>query len=216
MLAAAPFVEGLKHGEAIDVALMTLVLVTGVLAVGRNRRTMLLAVVLVLPAVATRWVGHFRPDLLPPEFHSIAALVFIGFVEFQLLHFIFRARRVDSDVLCAGISGYLLLGILFMLAYRLVSLLSPFPGDAAHPAAFAFTVGAAPAGPLPIFDAYYFSYITLSTVGYGDITPLTNGARTLAMTEAMTGTIYMAVLISRLVSLYSSEKQNAGTDGSNE
>ena len=59
--------------------------------------------------------------------------------------------------------------------------------------------------PLQGFDALYFSFITLSTVGYGDITPLSHGARTLAMTEAMTGTIYIAVLISRLVALYSSQ-----------
>ena len=207
MLVAAPFVDELGHGPAIDTVLITLVLIAGVLAVGRSHRTLVLAVVLVLPAVVTRWVGHFWPGLIPQHFHPIAALVFIGFVEFQLLHFIFRARRVNSEVLCAGISGYLLLGILWMLAYRVVSLVNPV--DPTHPGAFAFTVGPATAHSLSQFEAYYFSFITLSTVGYGDIAPLTNGARTLAMTEAMTGTIYMAVLISRLVSLYSSEKQDA-------
>jgi voltage-gated potassium channel Kch len=55
------------------------------------------------------------------------------------------------------------------------------------------------------FTAYYFSFVTLTTVGYGDITPLTNGARALAAMEAMTGTLYVAVLISRLVALYSSQ-----------
>ena len=55
------------------------------------------------------------------------------------------------------------------------------------------------------FDAFYFSFITLSTVGYGDITPMSHVARTLAMTEAMTGTLYIAVLISRLVALYTSQ-----------
>jgi len=210
MLIAAPFLDDLKHGEAIEVALMTLVLVTGVLAVGRSHRTLVLAVVLALPAILARLTGHLRPDWLPPEVHTITALVFIGFVEFELLHFIFRARRVNSDVLCAGISGYLLLGILFMLAFRLVSLLNP--ADAAHglPGAFSFNLAGAAAHDLSRFEAYYFSFITLSTVGYGDISPLSNGARTLAMTEAMTGTLYMAVLISRLVSLYSTEHQNAG------
>jgi hypothetical protein len=205
MLVAAPFLDDLKHGEAVESGLLTLVLVTGVLAVGRSHRTLVLAVVLALPAVLARWIGHFRPDWLPVEAHPITALVFIGFVEFQLLHFIFRARRVNADVLCAGISGYLLLGILFMLAFRLVSLLNP--ADAAHPGAFSFNIAGATAHPLSRFEAYYFSFITLSTVGYGDISPLSNGARTLAMTEAMIGTIYMAVLISRLVALYSSDKQ---------
>ncbi|HEX5397470.1 MAG TPA: potassium channel family protein [Verrucomicrobiae bacterium] len=211
MLFTAPFVENLKNGETIDSALMTLVLVSGVLAVGRNRRTLLLAAVLMLPAVLSRWVHHFRQDALTLEVHHVAALVFIAFVEIRLLHFIFRARRVDSEVLCAGISGYLLLGVLWMLAYMLVSGLNPNPGDAAHPAAFAFNVGTSPAGPLPIFDAYYFSFITLSTVGYGDITPVTHAARTLAMAEAMTGTLYVAVLISRLVAMYSSENLGANS-----
>jgi voltage-gated potassium channel len=203
MLFVAPFVDELKYGEEIDAALITLVLVAGVLAVGRSRRTLVLAGVLVLPVVAARWVNNLRPDLLPSEVHTLASLVFICFLEFQLLHFIFRERRVNSEVLCAGISGYLLLGILWMSAYKLVSQLNPV--DPTHPGAFAFTVGTMTPHPLSQFEAYYFSFITLTTVGYGDITPLSNGARTLAMMEAMTGTLYMAMLISRLVSLYSSQ-----------
>jgi hypothetical protein len=197
MLVVAPFVDDLKHGPAIDSALITVVLVTGVLAVGRSRRTLAVAAVLVLPAVVFKWVGLLQSGSLAPALHSITALAFIVFVEFELLHFIFRAPRVNSEVLCAGISGYLLLGILWMVAYALVSRLVP--------GSFAFNVGTASAGPLQYFDAYYFSFITLSTVGYGDITPASHVARTLAMTEAMTGTLYMAVLISRLVALYSSQ-----------
>ena len=76
--------------------------------------------------------------------------------------------------------------------------------------AFSFNIGTTSAHTLTQFEAYYFSFITLSTVGYGDITPLSPGARTLAMMEAMTGTLYMAVLISRLVALYSSQSSEAG------
>ena len=205
MLFAAPFVDEIRYGPAIDMALITLVLVAGVLAVGRSRRTLVLAVVLMLPAVVARWTHHFQPQLFPLPFESITGLAFIIFVEYQLLHFIFRAPRVNSEVLCAGVAGYLLLGIIWMSAYRLVSLLQPV--NLIHPELnpFAFTVGATAPHSLSQFEAYYFSFITLTTVGYGDITPLSNGARTLAMTEAMTGTLYMAVLISRLVALYSSQ-----------
>ena len=203
MLVVAPFVNELKYGQELDTLLITLVLILGVLAVGRSHRTLVLAVVLMLPAVGTRWIDHFQPHSLPPEVPCLAALVFISFVEFQLLHYIFRAPRVNSEVLCAGISGYLLLGILWMSAYMLVAGMNPV--DATHPGAFAFNIGTASAHSLSQFEAYYFSFITLSTVGYGDITPLSHGARTLAMMEAMTGTLYMAVLISRLVALYSSQ-----------
>ncbi len=207
MLFLAPFLDELAYGPAIDTVMITVVLILGVLAVGRSHRTLVLAVVLMVPALLAGWISHFQPHLLPLAVDSMAALVFLCFVEYQLLHFIFRAPRVNSEVLCAGISGYLLLGILWMSAYMLVSRLNPV--DPAHPGAFAFTVGAATPHELSQFEAYYFSFITLSTVGYGDITPLTNGARTLAMMEAMTGTLYMAVLISRLVALHTSPAPEA-------
>jgi len=196
MLSVAPFVDDLEYGPIIDKVFFTLVFILGVLAVGRSHRTLVLAFVLMLPAVVAGWISHFQPQLLPPAVHNVAALIFLCFIEYQLLHFIFRAPRVNSEVLCAGISGYLLLGILWMSAYMLVSRLNP--------EAFAFNIGTSSAHPLAQFEAYYFSFITLSTVGYGDITPLSHGARTLAMMEAMTGTLYMAVLISRLVALHSS------------
>lgn len=58
------------------------------------------------------------------------------------------------------------------------------------------------------FTGFYFSFMTLSTVGYGDITPVSKIARWLAAMEAMTGLLYVAVLIARLVSLYSSAKSD--------
>lgn len=205
MLVASPFLDAYQYGLELDAALITLVLILGVLAVSHNRKVFALGVVLMIPAVVTRWLWHFQPHLLPSPIQNITALIFICFVEFQLLHFIFRARRVNSEVLCAGISGYLMLGVLWMSAYMLVSRLNPVDLNHIPPqlGAFAFNVSNAVAHPLSQFEAYYFSFITLSTVGYGDITPLSHGARTLAMLEAMTGTLYMALLISRLVAMHS-------------
>ena len=120
---AFPFLElfGEKTGDNIEALLMTLVLVSGVLAVGRRRRTLVLAVVLVAPALIARWFNQFWGDLVPVEFYLVPALVFIGFVMLQFLFFILRAPRVNSEVLCAGVAGYLLLGIIWMFAYILVA-----------------------------------------------------------------------------------------------
>jgi hypothetical protein len=64
------------------------------------------------------------------------------------------------------------------------------------------------------FNAFYFSFITLSTVGFGDITPVSKVARTLAAMEAITGLFYVAVLISRLVALYSTPNSTPKSNGS--
>jgi hypothetical protein len=193
----APIVDKIPHGRSIETALMTLVLVSGVLAVGRSHRTLIWAAVLVVPAVVGRWMNHFWPELAPMEISLVAGLVFVIFLIGQFLRFILRAHRVNSEVMYAGISVYLLLGLSWMFAYQLVAQLVP--------GSFAFSTGPAASQTMDGFTAYYFSFVTLTTVGYGDITPVSNGARALAAMEAMTGTLYVAVLISRLVALYSSQ-----------
>jgi voltage-gated potassium channel len=193
-----PFVEDLPNGDLLEAGLLTLVMVFAVLAVGGRRRTLIAALGLVTPALVAKWANHVRPDLVPPEIFLAAGMVFFIFVITHLLRFILRAPRVDASVLCAGISGYLLLGLLWVPAYLLVARLSP--------AAFSLTAGPDAGHPLEGFNAFYFSFITLCTVGYGDVIPISKAARMLAMLEAITGVFYVAVLISRLVSIYSSSQ----------
>ncbi len=124
-------------------------------------------------------------------------LIFVLFIIIQLIFFILRAARVNSEVMCAGLAAYLLLGLLWSFAYILVAWVVPD--------AFFFDGRIEAAQDMTSFTSVYFSFITLTTVGYGDITPVANVARMLAAAEAMTGTIYMAVFISRLVALYTSQ-----------
>jgi voltage-gated potassium channel len=124
-------------------------------------------------------------------------LLFIGFVVLEFLRFILRAPRVDFEVLCAGIATYLMLGLLWSFAYILV--------DRLVPDSFIFTVGPVSSRSMNDFNALYFSFTTLSTIGYGDIIPVSGVARMLAMAEAVFGMFYVTLLIARLVSLYSSQ-----------
>ena len=199
-----PFVNDLPSGDLIEALLVTLVMVSAVLAVGGRRRTLVTAVALVIPALAAKWMNHLRPDLVSPLIYIITAIAFFAFISAQLLLFILRARQVDANVLCAGLSGYLLLGLLWVPAYLLVARLNP--------AAFVMTAGTDTGAPMDGFHAFYFSFITLCTVGYGDVTPVSKVARMLAVVEAIAGLFYMAVLISRLVSVYSSNQPADGSD----
>ena len=118
----------------------------------------------------------------------------------SFLRFILRSPRVNSEVLCAAVATYLLLGLLWASAYALVARL--IPGS--------FSGVAAGSQPLHGFDALYFSLTTLTTAGFGDIASVSGPARMLAMLEAVTGTMYMAVLVARLVSGYSFAQPPAG------
>ena len=190
-----PFVEEIEGGELIASFLFSLVLLSAILAVAERKRVLVIALVLAVPAIAGRWINHFRPDLVPPAVFLVGGLILIIFVVAHLLRFVLRAPSVNTEVLCASISAYLMLGLMWTMAYWLVDQLTPG-------GAFSFNTNTGTRS-INGFNGFYFSFITLSTVGYGDITPVSRIARWLAAMEAMTGLLYVAVLIARLVSLYS-------------
>jgi len=198
LLIAAPFVEELEGGHLILSVLFSLVLIAAVFAVANRKRSLVIALVLAIPAIIARWINNFRPDLVHPAVFLVCALVLLAFVIGHLLYFILHAPVVNAEVLCASIAAYLMLGLMWTVAYWLVDQLTPG-------GAFSFNTGRG-AQSMNGFTGFYFSFITLSTVGYGDITPVSQAARWLAAMEAMTGLLYVAVLIARLVSIYSSAK----------
>ncbi len=193
---AAPFEIQFWDGDLFEVAQLTVVLLSALLAVGGRHKTLAWGLALALPALVGKWINHWWPELIHDALFIAPALLFFMYVVFHLLRFILRAPRIDSEVLCAGVAGYLMLGLLWTSAYLFVSRMSPD--------SFAFTAGPASSHTMTGLTALYYSLITLTTVGYGDIVPISGAARMLAATEAMTGTLYMAVLVARLVSLHSS------------
>lgn len=198
MMVMSPFFQDLRIGGIIEALLLTLVLIAAVIVIGASRGMRILAVVLAIPAVIGKWINHFRPDLFPVEITLVASLLFVAFVVVHLLRFTLRAPRVNVEVLCAAISNYLMIGLMWVFAYQLAAQLVPD--------SFGFSSGPSSDRMMDGFNALYFSFVTLSTIGYGDITPLSGPARMLAIVEATVGMFYMTVLVARLVAMYSSEK----------
>ena len=195
LIAFTPFVESLRLGDLIEACLVTVVLISAVLVVGAHRRLLAVAMLVLAPAIAGKWLSHFYPEKVPPHLFLTFGLALVAFSVVSLLGFVLRAARVDAEVLCAAISAYLMLGLLWSFAYILVARIAPD--------SFSFANSADANERMDGFNAFYFSFVTLSTVGFGDVTPVSKVARTLAIMEAITGMFYVAVLIARLVSMYS-------------
>ncbi|HEY4284585.1 MAG TPA: potassium channel family protein [Chthoniobacterales bacterium] len=200
LFVSAPFVEPIKGGGVILSLLFSLVLLSVVLAVATRRGTLTVALVLAIPAIAARWINHLHPNPAPEEIFLVACIALVFFVVLNLLRFVLNASSVDLEVLCASISAYLMLGLIWTMAYWLIALLNPD--------AFSFNVATDAKQTMEGVNAFYFSFVTLSTLGYGDITPVSGVARMLAAMESMTGLLYVAVLIARLVALYSAPKNS--------
>lgn len=108
------------------------------------------------------------------------------------LRFAMGAKSVDAEHLYAALSAYLLAGIFFGLFYWVLEQIGPGT----------FTT----ADGFSRMTAIYFSFVTLATLGYGDIVPRTDVARGLAIVEGVGGQLFLAVMVARLVSLYTREK----------
>ena len=195
-----PFVDTIRANGLIESILLTLVLISAVLAIARGRRTVIIATLLALPTLVARWINHYRPDLVSAEIFLIGGILFAAFVISNLLRFVLKAPSVNAEILCASISAYLLLGLLWTFGYWLVA--------ETIPDAFAFNSSTAVDPSMKGFNGLYFSFITLSTVGYGDITPVSKVARMLAAMEAITGLLYVAVLIARLVAIQATPRRD--------
>ena len=195
LFVATPFIEDLPGGDAIEFILTIVFFFSAVHAVGGRRRMLLLTLLLLVPAGAARWLGLRETHGSAAAIYLVIAIGFLIFIIVHILRFVLRTRTVDVEVLCASISVYLMFGLVWAMAYRLVAFVTP--------AAFVFNSVNVTSQPMQGFTAFYFSFVTLSTVGYGDITPASSVARMLAVMESMTGTLYVAVLIARLVALYS-------------
>ena len=105
--------------------LLSLVLLSAVLAVSDREDVFYVALVLAIPAIAGRWISHFRPDLVPPAVFLLAGLALVAFVVTNLLRFVLRAPSVNSEIPSASISAYLMLGLMWTMASWLVAKVTP-------------------------------------------------------------------------------------------
>jgi hypothetical protein len=167
------------------------VLFASLRAVARNHRLLVPAAVL---AVLT--LVPFHPDPTGLLTHG-PDLVFMGLIGVAIAGDVARRRQIDLDALYGAFCAYVFLGLCWGKAYAIV--------EASFPGSFAFgnTAPVPPFGQLlPDQLLMYLSFVTLTTVGYGDVTPLSPPARTLAVLEALVGQLFITVTIARLVGLY--------------
>jgi voltage-gated potassium channel len=168
-------------------AILTLILISSVHAVSDSRRHLLLALAMTAPAVIFSWTDQFFPSQIYQIVAPFLLAMAFGFVAVHILRFALQTGRVDAAKVDAAICVYLLIGVVWQYFYILVN--NFIPESFANPR-------------LAYGDFLYFSFVTLTTLGYGDITPLNGPAQALAYTEAILGQLYLTILVARLVGLY--------------
>jgi hypothetical protein len=184
------------------------VLLLAAVLISVNRRKKYRSLTLTLGAIAAvLWA--VPSSLISDQFRLLRhclAIAFLAYSIVSILIFIFTAHRVTLNLLCSSLCIYLLMGVLWAVAYSTTAIVNP--------AAFIYNVpGHAQKGMVldsgTSAEALYFSYVTLTTLGYGDIVPGVPVARSLATLEAIMGQLVLTVLVARLVGMHIIDSQNA-------
>jgi hypothetical protein len=185
----------IPQNRLLTYSILGMLIVSGPLATAKGRGHRTVTVVLAVAMVGMGYLTSLRSDYrLDVAASLIAAAFFLDLIYLLSRALLMEQSRVTAETLWAAINVYLLFGMLFAFLYSAVLAVQPH----------AFSGGMLENESLVITQSMiYYSFVTMTTLGYGDITPKTQVAATLAYVQALIGQLYVAILIARLVSLYS-------------
>jgi len=188
-----PLLEALSFGHRLMELLLFGSLISAVFPMGRSlQRSVLLGLVLVVQAL--RWLAEDIGSPLVQVAGAVLWCVLGALAAYHAVRYSLSSVKVHTEQLYAALSAYLLIGICGGVIFATLS--------AYQPSSMLIGGQAARAG-LGMGGAIYFSFVTLATLGYGDITPASSVMRGLAVLEAIAGQLYLALLVARLVGLRS-------------
>lgn len=187
--------KGLFSDLLIEVV-FALILITGVFTIPCSSRTLKCGILLLgFFAVAIRILDKYNQSNFAIVIldNTVGVITLIAFSVLLTKHFLVDKALLRHRI-TAAVAVYLIFGVLFARLYEMIDLLNPSAFNSEH---------------LHLFSFIYFSFVTLTTMGYGDIVPVGVAARSLAMLEGITGQLYMVILISSLVSEFTALKMGS-------
>jgi len=194
-----PYLQQGIVGRTLLGILYSIVLLVGAFAATPTRQGFILKLGLALLGVALQWAALWTEHIAILDLAGIAYAASLALAIASVLRYVLSRGPVTADKLHGALAGYIMMAMFWAFIYALIERsaagsFGPRHLDFAQPGTF--------------FELMYFSLTTLTTTGYGDLTPLTNQARSIVMIEEFTGVFFVGVLIARLAGLYPQNQTN--------
>lgn len=201
-IVGSPFLERNPSLAVLAHVSLSVALFAAVYAVNKQKQQRSIAVALLLPLLMLYWLGLYDIISFTRFGAHLLFAVYYGLLIYSFISQIRNARRVSTNVLYATFSLYLIIGLFWGSLYTLLYQLSP--------GAYSGVLLEDAQNASHIFN--YFSFVTLTTLGYGDITPQSPGAASLCQMEAIMGQFFTAVVVAWLMGMFVSERRNRDQD----
>ncbi|MBI1247027.1 hypothetical protein GC197_04190 [bacterium] len=198
-----PLLEETTIGSLIEAIFFTFVFVAAVLVNWRDRVSFSVAGIVAFVGLALHWSSYVVPGEAITISRLVSTFLFLGLTAALLMRSILTKYQQTPDAVLGAICIYLLLGLMWAEGYVALTHFETAP--------FAIQGESVVFGDSrpSLATLLYFSFVTMSTLGYGDITPQTDLARTLAWTQSVVGQFYLAILVARLVSVLPRQEQSS-------
>ena len=190
-----PVVEAFRHGVLIMNVFAAVVLLAGSYALSERKRLFAVAVALSGISIIATWILLITQQPWAAVLSHSCVIVLITYFSVTILDYVLRGTQITLDKIFAAVCVYLLMGYAWTFVYALI--------DELQPGSFVvLTTVPLNSYVARVLEMRYLSFMTLTTVGYGDVVPHSDAARTVAALEAVAGQIYLTVLVARLVGLH--------------
>jgi len=188
MIALKPLDEVIgKFGILLDL-IVTGILVSAIYAISQKRNYRIIGVLLAFPMLLSVWSTHFFKITWLQISGNLCGIAFFAFIIITILSFIFSQDEIKIDQIAGAAVVYLLMATMWIYAYRVIEMI--------HPGSFYIAQGHSTGQP-PSF--MYYSFVTITTLGYGDIFPVSTAAKSCAILEAVIGQLYLVSTVAWLV-----------------
>jgi len=175
--------------------LLTAITIFMVYTISHKKGQVIVGLFLAIVMLASLWLQYVYPNIGIAAVGMIAGVLFTAVVITSVMIFMFQSEEVNKETIYAAILLYLLIGLMWAFIYTFLELVEP--------ASFNIDLSR-PEGYLLVFQ--YFSFVTITTLGYGDVTPVTEVAKAFAVLEAVVGQLYLVIIVAWLVGTYKSNK----------
>jgi hypothetical protein len=195
MLVLTPFLDKFIETRILMDVFLTAIFIIIIYSIRLKRSQAIFALFLVLPLIITTWSEYFVEIKTLSLLTRIFGVLFFGYATINILRIIVKSEKVTKETIFAAIVAYLLIALMWAFLYMIL--------ERASPGSFSFPDKGL-WGETMRFE--YLSFVTITTLGYGDITPITDQASALVMIEAVIGQIYLVVLVAWLVGMHVSRR----------
>jgi voltage-gated potassium channel len=188
-----PLLDEFTYGPPVMQLLYSFMLVSALYAVAESRWVFRIGILLFVAVLVSHWWIILALSPISVVAGILCKIIFFCFIALNILFHVFGHERVTGDTIAGSICVFLLIGIIWMLAYQAIYFFDHRAFNNIATESFS---------PAATVDLAYFSFATLTILGYGDIKPISRPVRMFVITQAIVGQIYLTVLVARFVGLY--------------